>query len=156
MNTLITHHSQFERAGPNSTYPAPVGSSFFCATCWRIFPLDPKSPGARGYGIDAGGGMHCYSCCHLRDISQLKDRTKPFGAYLSSDGKTVSTWPGDALGTVHSHGVARNGWHGSEIHRFHVQDAHGAWWQAWGPGKGMYCTLRAIKTPSYAKHWGQK
>lgn len=151
---LYTHHSQFVRLGPNTTQAPATGSRFFCATCWQSFPTDRNAPGGTGYGIDQSGGMHCYSCCHVRDVAQLRDTSKPFFAYLSSDGRAVSNWPGAELGRVHSLGSSRSGWQGSRVYRFHVRDVHGNWWQGRGAGQGMCCTLRAMKKPAYAKHWG--
>jgi hypothetical protein len=151
---IISHHSQFTPAGPNSTEPAPDNARFLCATCWRLFPARIPGQFSSPYGIDRAGGLHCLDCCHLRDVQKLKDRGKAFFAYLSQDGRTITNWPGGELGRAHSVGHSRAGWHGATIYRFHVRDVHGEWWQGRGAGPGMCCTLRAMKRPGYAKHWG--
>lgn len=150
---LYAHHSQFGTAGPNSTHAPEPDSRFFCATCWRPFAF--QSSGGTGYGRDESGGLHCYSCCDMRDVQRMAKRTGPFSCYLSRGGKAVSTWSGGTLGTVHGLSVSRTGWARSEIARFHVRDVHGSWWQARGAGTGMHCTLRPMRAPAYAAQWGR-
>ena len=143
---LIENHAQSR----NTTHREGVG--FLCSSCWQHKPVSRE--GGTGYGVDNEGRLHCYECCAKNDREQMKDQSRPFFAYLSGDGKTVSNWPGSPLGKVYNLGFSRSGWHGSKIYRFHVRDVHGRWWQGWGPGEGMYCTLRKIKPPKYAKTWG--
>ena len=108
-----------------------------------------------GYALTRTNRMLCYACADAGQRADLLDRTRPFGAYLSSDGQCCTTWTGGTLGAVHSLNSSRAGWHGSRIYRFHVRDVHGAWWAGRGAGRGMCCTLRPMKRPDYSKSWGK-
>lgn len=142
---IYTHHSQFVRLSANSTKAAEPGSKFLCATCWRILPAESTGICGTQYGIDRDGGMHCLSCCHVWDVASMRDRSSPFGAYLSSDGRTVCNWPGGVLGHVVQRSVSRTGWHGSRLTHVRVRDVHGAMWHGKGAGKGVCITLRPMK-----------
>lgn len=124
----------------------PAG--FRCCDCGavRMFPVNS---GITGYARVDGNQLCCYDCCDKRQREDMRDRSKPFYAYLSS-GREVTTWTGGKLGTVYSYSQSRSGWHGGTIARFHVRDVHGQWWQGRGAGKSMACTLRPMKTPRYA------
>jgi hypothetical protein len=87
------------------------------------------------------------ACIVKRDREELRDRSKPFYAYVSSDGRNVTSWPGAALGQVFDYAEHRTGWNRSTQARFRVRDVHGQWWTGRGPGCGMYCTLRPMKAP---------
>lgn len=155
MQTFETH-SQYLAACTERTacsHRPPAAPYFWtCETCGKC------APHSESYGLKRESAnrmsMHCYGCCHAHDVAEMLDRSKPFTAYLSGDGQNVTTWPGLPLGRVHSHSVSRSGFWGSEIHRIHVRDVHGQWWQGRGPGAGMYCTLRPMKAPAYARRWG--
>lgn len=126
-----------------NSYRAPAAPHFWtCETCGKVAPHDES------FGRDwSTESMHCYACCHAMDVQQLLDRSKPFGAYLSGDGRTVTNWPGGALAQVYNLDSSRSGWHGSRIYRFRARDVHGNWWSGRGAGQGMYCTLRPMKAP---------
>lgn len=128
-------------------------AGFQCAQCGavRLFPLGTLGT---GYGVQHGQ-MFCYECCNAQDVVQLLDRSKPFYCYVASAGDCVTSWPGGVLGRVHSYGESHSGWNNGRIARFHVRDVHGQWWQGRGAGKGMACTLRPMKKPSYAASWGK-
>lgn len=125
----------------NSHRPPAAPYFWTCATCGKV------APHSESYGIDAQHGMHCYTCCHARDVASLLDRSLPFSAYVSCDGRTVSNWPGGKLADISHYGESRTGWHGSTQAYFRARDVHGQWWHGRGAGKGMYCTLRPMKTP---------
>lgn len=139
-STLIENRAQ----SANVRHTQNVG--FLCSTCWHHLPVQSNGLGT-GYGSDNESRLHCYQCCGKRDREALKDRSCPFFAYVSSDGRSVSNWPGAPLGAVHDYAEHRTGWHGSTQARFRVRDVHGQWWSGRGPGRGMYCTLRPMKTP---------
>lgn len=136
----------------------PAG--FRCDECGKvdIFPHSVKPYAAAGcsagYARTRTNRMLCYSCADNGQRLELLDRSRPFGAYLSADSRTVTTWTGGKLGRAHGVRSSRSGWHGSRIYRFHVRDVHGEWWQARGQGPGMCCTLRPMKKPDYARTWG--
>lgn len=123
----------------NSHRPPAAPYLWVCATCGKA------SPHTDSYGMDHHGEMHCYGCCHARDVAELLDRTKPFSAYVSCDGRTISNWPGGLLATVTQYSEARTGFNRSTQAYFRAVDVHGGQWYGRGAGKGMYCTLRAMK-----------
>lgn len=74
---------------------------------------------------------------------QLKDRTKPFTCYVSSDGKRITGWKGNALGTITQSSIG-GGFGGKMLH-VRVRDVHGKEWYGKGSGHGMAITIRATK-----------
>lgn len=129
---------------------------FRCADCGAVKPC-PAEPGAApsGYAVftDPGRGevLLCYDCADKRQIADLLDRSKPFGAYLSSDGRTVTTWTGGALGRVTRWNPCRltrvSYTHGREYRSIHVVDVHGAHWYG-RTSPGIYVTLRPCTAPT--------
>lgn len=120
-------------------------AGFQCAKCGAVkcFPL---SGCGTGYGVQHGQ-MFCYQCCIDDATASMENHQGPFYAYLASDKKTITAWPGGNLGDVRDYGESRTGWNGGTIARFRVRDTFGNWWSGRGPGAGMYCTLRRMKTP---------
>jgi hypothetical protein len=101
----------------------------------------------RGYGITADGKKHCYACCEARDKDTLKAETS-FFAYLSSDKKQITGWPGWMLMRVTSThkrllGFSRD----SQNYCYHIRatDVHGHKWYGTSPGPGMYARMRKVK-----------
>ena len=85
------------------------------------------------------------------DISErraLLERDKPFYAYVSSDGRHVTGWKGNVLGTVTSSRTVRltrcSYVHGATIQAIHVVDVHGGHWHGRG-SPGISIKLRACK-----------
>lgn len=123
----------------NSHKPPAAPYFWTCARCGKC------APHSESYGRDAQNNMHCYDCCHAQDVEQLRDRSKPFHAYIASDGARLTNWPGRELGHIFNYSESRSGWNGGTIARFRVRDVHGQVWQGRGAGKGMFCTIRAMK-----------
>lgn len=72
-----------------------------------------------------------------------RDKPDSFGAYLSGDGKRVTTWTGDTLGfLIGAPNRARNGRFVTFTFRMNGRDYH-----ARGSGRGMYCGCKAYKQP---------
>src|SRR5688500_16004336 len=69
----------------------------FCQLCQTAFPPVPASGGASGYARTREGLHLCYACADAQQREELKDRSKPFFAYVSSDGKNITTWTGGVL-----------------------------------------------------------
>jgi len=121
--------------------------TFTCADCGKTFPV--QTSGGTGYARTADGKTICYGCADIRERAELKDRTRPFCAYVSSDGKAVTTWTGGRLGDVissrpcaltrqsftHSRGSFRS---------VRVRDVHGGEWYGRG-SPGVCIKLRACK-----------
>ncbi len=97
-----------------------------------------------GYGRDAQGRTFCYDCCAARDIEALRDTSKPFTAYPSSDGRRIQNWPGRELVRITSHSTGRAGF-GGRMHYWRAVDPHGQQWHGKNSGAGMCINLRACK-----------
>ena len=135
-STEVRHH----RDGSVACYRPPAAPwQWRCATCGGLFAENVP------HGQDPDGGLHCYDCCHTRDLEALRDRSRPFGGYISTDGRTLINWTGRALGRVVSASTYRNNW-GARVHCYTIRDAHGGYWHGRGAGPGMYVRLRPSKT----------
>lgn len=102
----------------------------------------------RGYGRDEQGRTHCYACCLERDLATMRDSAPGdrFSAYVSSDGRRLTSWPGGELGTVElgaPHPWTRRSVFG-ERRYLRAVDAHGNRWTGTG-APGMYANLRRVK-----------
>lgn len=87
----------------------------------------------------------------IKSLEEVERFKKGIGAkyfaYLSSDGKKITTWMGDELGIVNSRKIARVGFRdisGRRPERYFlkVQGIDGRKWIVTGPGPGMYCRMR--------------
>jgi hypothetical protein len=113
-----------------------------------VVPEDTKKSGCggTGYGRTQEGKTRCYTCCLADDILRIA-RGEPMFAYLSSDGKAVTNWPGGMLMSVtrawetSAGGFARQ----TTITRVHARDEFGGLWFGRGPGRGMYIRMRKAK-----------
>lgn len=65
-----------------------------CA-CGAVFPQLPAGGGASGYAVLPSGERICYPCADKRQIEELKDRSKPFFAYVGEG--SITTWTGGVL-----------------------------------------------------------
>jgi hypothetical protein len=103
----------------------------------------PHSEYTTGYGTDAQGKRHCYNCCTALDLATMRD-TGRIDAYLSSDGETITTWPGGILARVTSEreGSAGGFLRGVTVTRVDAIADDGSLWYGRGPGRGMYIRLR--------------
>lgn len=72
-----------------------------------------------------------------------RDKPDSFFAYLSSDGRSVTTWTGDILGYVSRLSTWRDNF-GGVRHHISFRMA-GRDYYAQGPGKGMYTRCKAYK-----------
>ena len=125
--------------------------SHACTFCDDCETLCRPSGCGTGYACLTGkddGKRVCYRCADARQVADLKDRSAPFCAYLSSDGKSVTTWIGGKLMRVdgskpcalsrmsytHSPKTFRTVW---------ATDTHGGRWIGRG-SPGICIKLRAI------------
>lgn len=108
----------------------------------------PHSYITTGTAHTPDGREICCECADREQVQGLKDRSKPFGAYLDGDGRTVTTWTGGKLGTVtSSHTIHLARWsyvHGKTMLAIRVRDVHGAMWHG-RTSPGMCVTLRPSK-----------
>ncbi len=108
----------------------------------------PHSDITRGYGTDSAGKRHCYACCQKADLATMAE-TGRIAAYLSSDGKSITNWPGLPLMHVTAEwetsagGFARR----TQITRVRATAADGSKWYGRGPGRGMYIRMHRAARP---------
>lgn len=100
------------------------------------------------YAVD--DNLHVYSDegVNIRERRELLDHSKPFFAYVSSDGQHITGWKGNILGTITGHTVCKltrlSYAHGQYINHYTVRDVHGALWYGKG-SPGICIKLRAYK-----------
>ena len=118
-----------------------------CADCGASFPQHPPGHCGRiGYATLPDGNRICYPCADKRQIEELKDRSKPFVAYV---GKGILTsWTGGKLMAITS---ARpccltlpSNWHGKDFASIHAVDVHGGHWAGRG-SEGVAIKMRPVK-----------
>lgn len=122
-------------------------SCTFCADCETL--CRPQGCGT-GYAVlpNDGGKRVCYRCADARQVEDLKDRSAPFCAYLSSDGKSVTTWTGGRLMRVDGSkpcALSRRSYtHSAKSFRtVWATDTHGGRWMGRG-SPGIVIKLRPI------------
>jgi len=119
-----------------------------CA-CGAAFPIHEKGYcGSSGYAVLPDGRKICYACADKQQIEELQDRSKPFGAYVSGDGQTITSWTGGRLMDVTQSWpctlTRRSNWHSSKSYRsFRARDVHGKLWYGRGSA-GVCITLRPM------------
>lgn len=115
-----------------------------CAKCGAEF---------KPYGIGTGYATRdnqriCYACTDAEQREDMRDRSQPFVAYVSSDGRTVTTWTGGKLGDARYIGTVRltrrSYTHGATMNSYRVTDVHGGEWYGRG-SPGIAITLRPCK-----------
>lgn len=84
----------------------------------------------------------------IRERRELLDRSQPFTAYISSDGKHLTGWKGNVLGTVTHTSKVRltrlSHLHGDYITAYRIRDVHGGYWYGRG-NPGMCINIRPYK-----------
>ena len=107
-------------------------------------PPSPHSDFTTGYGKDAAGRTYCYACCHARDLETMRTADR-FTCYVGCDGRTLTTWTGEKLGTVTLgavHPWSRKSPMG-ERHYLRAVDVYGGRWYGTG-APGMWASLRRV------------
>jgi hypothetical protein len=109
-------------------------------------PPTPNAEPGTGYATMRGTEERiCYSCADDRERAALLTE-HTIGAYLSSDGKRITTWTGGTLMHVTKHTTARVGFGGTTRHYLRATDVHGAHsWIGTSPGPNMYARMRRAK-----------
>ena len=120
------------------------GDSLMCAETGKTF-IAARDGFTVNYARTRDGQILSDEGVDLRERRELLDRSRPFGCYLSSDGRRVTGWKGNVLGQVTRESSSRTGWHRSDITHVRVIDCHGNPWHGKGAGRGMCITLRASK-----------
>lgn len=141
MKTTILENSTQSRATRHES-----GVQFRCAACGGVF--DVQTSGATGYACRPDGGLICYPCADRGQRDELRDRSKPFCAYVSGDGKTVTTWTGGKLMDITDSRpcalTRRSYTHSAESYRsIRARDVHGREWAGRG-SPGIAIRLRPV------------
>lgn len=147
---IFSDHGELQRALDDGSFrflPTFGPASFICCKCKKACPLNTDGGGGTGYARASreSTDLICYPCADESQRVDMLDRSRPFGCYLSGDGRRVTTWTGGTLGDVVQSGTSRTGWHGTKITHVRVRDVHGAMWHGKGAGAGMCITLRPMK-----------
>ncbi len=103
----------------------------------------PHGDHTTGTGYGADGVEVCWDCCNVRELTAFLAADK-YCAYLSGDGKSITTWPGGLLARVTWSHKVRHGFCG-QLTRFDAVASDGSKWYGTSPGNGMYCRLRRRK-----------
>lgn len=114
------------------------------ADCGHTYPLPGPSGGASGYAVDVDGRTMCYGCSDSQAAATMNaahDAGVPFTAYVSGDGRTITTWPGGVLARITLAAASRDG----RFVSYRATDADGRRWYGRGAGRGMVITLRPAR-----------
>jgi hypothetical protein len=121
----------------------------FCADCEKLVRRGDGC--GTGYACLTGkeeGKRVCYSCADERQRANLLDRSAPFCAYLSNDGKQITTWTGGRLMGVTASvpcKLSRMSYtHGKDFRTVWARDVHGGEWYGRG-SPGICIKLRPTK-----------
>lgn len=125
-----------------------VGSTVVCAETGKPFVITSNGH-TFNYAVNDSGQVFSDEGVHIRECRELLDRSKPFTCYLSSDGKHVTGWKGNILGTVIRSNpctlTRRSFWHSASSYcSVRIVDVHGHHWHGRG-SPGVCIALRACK-----------
>jgi hypothetical protein len=124
----------------------PLGVTLTCAETGKQF-IAARDGCSTNYAVDRDTGAPVSDeGVDIRERRELFDRSQPFTCYVSCDGRHVTGWKGNVLGTIERRTRFRGGWHGSYLIAVTVRDVYGARWHGRGAGNGMIITLRPSKT----------
>lgn len=100
------------------------------------------------YARDSAGNVYSDEGVDIRQRRELLTRSKPFVCYLSNDGRSVTGWKGNILGSVIDWSpcelTRRSYTHGKSYRSVRVKDVHGGLWYGRG-SPGIAITLRATR-----------
>jgi hypothetical protein len=123
------------------------GDTITCAETGKQF-VAAQDGISTNYARDAAGNVYSDEGVDIRERRELLDRTKPYFAYLSSDGTRVTGWKGNTLGHVaysRPCKLTRMSYtHGKEYQSVFVRDVHGGTWYG-RSSPGVCITLRPHK-----------
>jgi len=120
-----------------------------CADCGQPFPVQPAGSCTTGYAtLPKTEQRICYPCADKREIEELRDRSKPFCAYVGNG--TITSWTGGRLMTITRAtpcALTRQSWTHDRRHfkSIHAVDVHGGHWAGRG-SVGVVIKLRPVKS----------
>jgi hypothetical protein len=95
------------------------------------------------YARDGQGNVFSDAGVDIRERKEIAKHVGAFTCYLSGDGRSVTGWKGNKLGTVDQ--ISFGGGFGGRMAHVRVTDVYGGLWYGKGAGKGMVITLRPCK-----------
>lgn len=107
-------------------------------------PTKTDSEFTNGIARDADGKTYCYDCASEPDIAAV-ERGEAVWAYVSSDGKQITTWPGTPLMRVTYNGTARTGFYNSKISYIRAVAPNGREYYGKNGGNGMHIRMKPRK-----------
>jgi hypothetical protein len=123
------------------------GVFFRCACCHKVKATSGNGC-TSGYAVMPDNSLFCFECADESQRNDLKDRSKPFVAYVGSDGKRITTWTGGLLMRVTQSWpcqlTRKSHWHGKNYSCIRATDVHGGRWFGRG-SPGVAIKLRPSK-----------
>jgi hypothetical protein len=123
---------------PAQQLPAPP-AQIVLLDCGHTLPekyTQPGHTGGTGYATTQEGKRICYACATAQQVEQLKDRSRPFVAYVGEGGKTITDWTGGHLMNVVERRPCKltrpSNWHGKDFATYWGKDVHGGLWMGRG------------------------
>jgi len=124
-----------------------LGDTLTCAETQKTF-IAVQEGCTVNYAYAPEGEVLSDEGVNIRQRRELLDRTLPFTGYLSCDGRHLTGWKGNVLGTVVAWTpcrLTRRSWtHGKDYRSVRVRDIHGAMWYGRG-SPGVVINLRPCK-----------
>lgn len=124
-----------------------IGQTVICAETGKRFIVAAEGI-SFNYATNDTGEVVSNKGVDIREKRELLDRSRPFTAYLSSDGKQLTGWKGNVLGRVVSSSTVRlaqwSAFHGRTMQAVRVRDCHGGLWYGRG-NAGMAINIRPMK-----------
>lgn len=108
------------------------------------FPTETDSKFTNGIARDENGKSYCYPCASQPDIDAV-ERGEAVFAYVSSDGKKITTWPGIDLMKVTYNGTAPTGFYGASISYIRAVAPNGREYYGKNGGNGMWIRMKPRK-----------
>lgn len=120
-----------------------IGETLTCAETGKQFAA-AKDGCSFNYAWDRHGHVLSDEGVNIRQHRELLDRSQPYGAYLSGQGKLIVGWKGNVLGyVIDSHPIATRCNYG-QMQAVKVKDIHGGLWHGRAV-PGCCITLRPAK-----------
>jgi hypothetical protein len=124
-----------------------IGHQLTCAETGQHF-IGAADGITTNYAHSPAGEILSDAGVDIRERRALLDRSKPFSCYVSSDGRAVTGWKGNHLGSITAASSVRltrvSFTHGDTIQAYRVTDVHGGHWYGRG-NPGICITLRPCK-----------
>lgn len=124
------------------------GNVLTCAETGKQF-IAARDGITTNYARDNAGNVYSDEGVDIRERRELLDRSKPFFAYVSCDGKVITGWKGNVLMHVTGSYTGRVGFCRNGLYVW-ATDVHGGKWYGRNAGRGMCITMRALKGIKHA------